>query len=230
MPLFRFSLFGQLVLVACETDEPAALLDAVYGAFACPDEPAAPGDALAYTIGGSSAGGFLLQREGEAPVHAANDGMLLFHLEQDLTVELQKRRSDLYFLHAAALERDGRAVLLVAESGAGKSTTAWGLLHHGFRYASDELAPVDLSTGTVHGFPHALCLKAEPPAAYPLPVGVLRTSRTLHVPVHLLPSPLAPTPLPVHAIVFLRYHPRATGPSCVRSDPPRPRPVSTSRP
>ena len=139
--------------------------------------------------------------------------MLLLHFEQDLTVELQKRRSDLYFLHAAALERDGRALLLVAESGGGKSTTAWGLLHHGFRYASDELAPIDLATGRVHGFPHALCLKADPPAPYPLPAGTLRTSRSRHVPVGLLPAPLADGPLPLDAIVFLRYRPDLDGPA-----------------
>lgn len=213
MPLLRFSLFGQSVLVACETGEDAALLEAVYGAFACPDGSAAPGDMLAYTIGRGSAGSFLLRREGEDPVHAANDGMLLFHFEKDLVVELQKRRRDLYFLHAAALERDGRALLLVAESGAGKSTTAWGLLHHGFRYASDELAPIDLATGLVHGFPHALCLKADPPAPYPLPAGVLRTPRSRHVPTGLLPAPLAPCPLPLDALVFLRYQPDLEAPA-----------------
>jgi hypothetical protein len=195
------------VTVACETGETGALLAAVYGAFASPEEPSSPAPGLAYKLGPGAAGGFTLRREAEEPLHAANDGLLLFHFEKDLVVELQKRRPDLYFLHAAALERDGRAVLLVAESGAGKSTTTWGLLHHGFRYASDELAPIDLTSGLVLGFPHALCLKADPPASFPLPPGTLRTSRSRHVSVGLLPAALAPTPLPLDAVVFLRYRP-----------------------
>ena len=50
-------------------------------------------------------------------------------------------------------------MLLAGASGNGKSTTAWALLHRGFQYLSDELAPLDLSAMTVHAFPHALCLK-----------------------------------------------------------------------
>ena len=207
MPLLRFLLFGQHVAVACETGESAAVLGTVYGAFAFSEERTPGPPALAYTVGRGPTGEFLIRRGAEDLPPAESTGMLLFRFEQDLVVELQKRRSDLYFLHAAALERDGRALLLVAESGGGKSTTTWGLLHHGFRYASDELAPIDLATGRVHGFPHALCLKADPPAPYPLPDGVLRTSRSRHVPVGLLPSALAPTPLPPDAIVFLRYRP-----------------------
>lgn len=193
--------------VACEAGEPAAVLGTVFGAFASSEEGTTGPAVLAYTVGRGPAGEFLIRRGAEELPRAEGTGMLLCRFEQDLTVELQKQRSDLYFLHAAALEHDGNALLLVAESGGGKSTTTWGLLHHGFRYASDELAPVDLSTGQVHSFPHALCLKADPPAPYPLPDGVLRTSRSRHVPVGLLPSALAPSPLPVDAIVFLRYRP-----------------------
>jgi len=213
VPLLRFALFGQHVTVACDTGEPAEALQTLYGAFAAPEGGGAEATELAYSVRRSSAGDFLIRRRAVDLPRADGIGMLLFHFEQDLTVELQKRRSDLYFLHAAALEREGRAVLLVAESGGGKSTTTWALLHHGFRYASDELAPIDLSSGRLHGFPHALCLKAEPPTPYPLPGGVLRTSRSLHVPVDLLPSALAPSPLPLDAVVFLRYQPELDRPA-----------------
>ena len=213
MPVLQLVLFGQHVTVVCDTGEPAEALSTVYGAFASSEECSGGVPALAYSVGRSAAGDFLIRRGAEDLARADSTGMFLFHFEQDLTVELQKRRSDLYFLHAAALERDGRAVLLVAESGAGKSTTTWGLLHHGFRYASDELAPIDLSNGRIHGFPHALCLKADPPAPYPLPGGVLRTSRSRHVPVELLPCGLAPSLLPLDAIVFLRYRPERDQPA-----------------
>jgi hypothetical protein len=100
----------------------------------------------------------------------------------------------------------------VADSGGGKSTTTWGLLHHGFRFVSDEFAPVDLGDGRVEPFPRALCLKRPPPAGYPLPAGCVRTSRTWHVPVDLLPDPPATERLPVGAVFFVRYEPARAKP------------------
>jgi ABC-type cobalamin/Fe3+-siderophores transport system ATPase subunit len=71
-------------------------------------------------------------------------------------------------------------VMLVGESGSGKSTTTWALLHHGCRYFSDELGPVDLQTGTVYPYPHALCLKDVPLKPYPLPRNTLYTARAVY--------------------------------------------------
>src|SRR5919106_6899684 len=132
---------------------------------------------------------FRITREGRKPLPAAEESELLYVVEKDLTIELQKLRRDLYFLHAAALAFGQHAFLLVAPSGGGKSTTTWALLHHGFSYLSDELSPVDLNTMQIHAYPHAICLKREPPCAYPLPSNTLRTSRTLHVPVGELTVP-----------------------------------------
>jgi hypothetical protein len=162
-------------------------------------------------------GGTCVSRNGRDLGTAGEPGELLYLLEQDLVVELQKLRPDLYFVHAAALERDGRVTLVVAESGGGKSTTAWALLHHGFRYASDELAPIDLTSSEVHCFPHALCLKADPPGgAYPLPEGTLLTRRARHVPAECLPAPLAPCPARLDTVVFLDRH-AAGGPPSLRT-------------
>jgi hypothetical protein len=147
------------------------------------------------------------------PLLAAEAGELLFVFEKDLTVALQMRRPDLYFVHAAVLEWAGYAVMLVAASGVGKSTTTWALLHHGFRYCSDELGPVDLQTFEVSPYPHALCLKAEPPAAYPLPAQTLYTPSTLHIPTGALPSAPCLAPRPLAAIFFPQYHPAAAGPT-----------------
>ena len=136
----------------------------------------------------------------------------MFLLEKDLTVELQKRRPDLYFLHSAALERKGKACLLAADSGSGKSTTTWGLLHHGFAYLSDELSPVDLDSMRVFPYPHALCLKQVPPPDYPLPAETIDLGRTLHVPVRSLPSETITEPLPLGAVFLVKYCPRLAAP------------------
>jgi hypothetical protein len=138
-------------------------------------------------------------------------GDLLFGLEKSLTVELQKRCPDLYFLHAAALEWKGKAYLLAAESGGGKSTTTWALLHHGFRYLSDELSPIDPRSLKVFPYPHALCLKRRP-SDYPLPAGTVDLGRTLHVPVDLLPSEAITEPVPLAGLFLVSYRPDLDAP------------------
>ncbi len=161
---------------------------------------------LDYRITGAGSS-FSVARGGHSPRRVSSPSDLLYLLEKSLTVELQKRRPDLFFLHAAALERQGKAYLLAAEAGGGKSTLAWGLLHHGFGYLSDELAPIDPETIQVHAYPHALCLKRPPPSPLPLPATAMHLGRTIHVPVPELPGPLAAGPCPVAAIFFLRYTP-----------------------
>jgi hypothetical protein len=163
---------------------------------------------LSYVVGRSddSPTLFLSRIKGET-LTASDEGEFLFLFEKDMTIELQKLRSDLYFVHAAALEFEGKATMLVAASGGAKSVTTWALLHHGFGYLSDELAPVDLRTLDVHPYPHALCLKDEPPASYPLPEETFQTVRTLHVPVEALPGRALGSPTPLAAILFLCYRP-----------------------
>lgn len=154
----------------------------------------------------------VIVRDGVAPMVASDDGEFLFLFEKDMTIELQKIRRDLYFIHSAALEFSGKAFLLVAPSGGGKSTTTWGLLHHGFRYLSDELAPVRLEAMEVYPYPHAICLKQKPPKPYLLPDRTLYTSRSMHVPTEFLPGEVGARPTPLAAIFFLQLGLQSSAP------------------
>ena len=84
------------------------------------------------------------------------DSELLYVLEKSITLEAQRLRPSLYFVHGAAVEFEGCAVLLIGDPGAGKSTLTWALLHHGFSYLSDELAPIDEDTLSVYPYAHAM--------------------------------------------------------------------------
>ncbi len=140
--------------------------------------------------------------------HVAHDeGEFIYLFEKTLTLALQRQRPDLYFLHGAAVVHDGVGCLLIAPSGSGKSTTTWALLHHDFGYQSDELAPIQLQNLTVHPYPHALCLKNEPPREYPLPEETLFNERTIHIPTYSMPGPVINTPVPLAVVLLVSYRP-----------------------
>ena len=205
-----FTTFGCGVRVQGGDLEAQALLAAKYG----PMQGSLKNIGLDYTVSRKKGNGtFLITREGQQPLIASDRGEFLSLFEHDLLIQLQLLRPDLYFLHGAVLELAGRAILLVAASGSGKSLTTWALLHHGFRYMSDELAPVDPQTLRVYPYPRALCLKEKLPGSYPLPEKILSTARTVHIPVEELPRGVSRSPVRVAAIFFLRYDPQASGPA-----------------
>ena len=203
--VLSFLILGQYVKVVCGDASLRSVISANYGPSVATLGERLPD--LEYVVTGNrGADGFSLARRGQPATAVPDMGRLVFHLEKDVTVALQERRPDLLFLHAAALEHHGKAYLLAGESGNGKSQTAWGLLHHGFRYLSDELSPVDPHSLCVFPYPHALCLKRRPPPAYPLPTAdVLDLGATIHVPLQALPAAAAPGPCELGAVLFVRY-------------------------
>ena len=62
-------------------------------------------------------------------------------------------------VHAAALERGGRVLLMPGAPGAGKSTLCAGLMDRGWRLFSDELALIRPETGDVLPLPRPVSLK-----------------------------------------------------------------------
>ena len=62
-------------------------------------------------------------------------------------------------IHAAVIEKGGRAALLPAPPGSGKSTLCAGLVQSGWRLLSDELALVDMDSGLVRGMARPVNLK-----------------------------------------------------------------------
>lgn len=86
-------------------------------------------------------------------------GLLAAEMGMNLQMALGQRRYLL--LHASAVERDGKALLMTGISGAGKSTLAALLMARGWRLMGDEFALVDPATGLVHGFPRLISLKNE---------------------------------------------------------------------
>ncbi|MDB5667667.1 MAG: HprK-related kinase [Alphaproteobacteria bacterium] len=97
-----------------------------------------------------------------APLPLAH-GLVAAEMGMNLQMALGERRYLL--LHAASVEKDGRALILTGESGAGKSTLAAWLGEHGWRFMGDEFALLDPETGLLFPFPRAVSLKNESIAA-----------------------------------------------------------------
>ena len=68
-------------------------------------------------------------------------------------------KSSTFTLHSAVLERDGRAVILPAPPGSGKSTLCAALMLDGWRLLSDEMALLDPRTGLLTASPRPISLK-----------------------------------------------------------------------
>ncbi|MBK8162847.1 MAG: hypothetical protein IPK65_06815 [Gammaproteobacteria bacterium] len=202
MNTLRFHILGVEIRVRCADPYSYKLLLKGYSAFVT-DSDIEPD--LEYIIHPLDAPRFELRFNGQPAEAAEDEYELLYFFEKHMTMEVQKRRQDLLFMHAAALEFGGRVLILVAPSGSGKSTTTWALINNGFHYLSDELAPIHTETLRVHPYPHALCLKAVPPDPFGLPAETLQTSYTLHVPVESFPGELCREPAPLEAIFFLGY-------------------------
>lgn len=100
--------------------------------------------------------GTQLLAKGQGAFHAA--GYVLWHVNQRAVTEDRSRHM---VLHAAGVERDGVLVLLLGDSGVGKTTTTAGLLREGFRYLTDEAVAVDRKSLETIAFPKALALNDD---------------------------------------------------------------------
>ena len=93
----------------------------------------------------------------DAAPMALGHGLLAAEMGMNLQMALGQKQYLL--LHAASVEKAGRALILTGESGAGKSTLAALLGERGWRLMGDEFALLGLDDGLLRPFPRAVSLK-----------------------------------------------------------------------
>lgn len=214
----RFRVCGLTVVLHCNDPDICELLRSVFGGLAAAGELASD-PILRYELARDPASRvFSVTRAGSSPLTAESVDELLFLLDKDLTVELQRLRADLFFVHAGVVEHEDGAWAVSAPSGTGKSTTVWALVCDGLRYLSDELAPLEFGADhiQVHPYARALNLKSEPGAPFGLPTTALRFPEAFYVPTHAMRTPPPSNPQLLQGFFFLRRQQHRASPRAKR--------------
>jgi HprK-related kinase A len=153
------------VRIRSDVPQLPAVLQRVYGAFT----PEAPGGVYDVTATLRRKRG--LRRYLHPQVEILIDGSVDFEpfpadtalplLEWSMNYALAQRACWCLLLHAGVVERNGRAIVLPAMPGAGKSTLTAALAARGFRLLSDEFGVVGLDDSLLSPLLRPLALKNE---------------------------------------------------------------------
>jgi len=110
-----------------------------------------------------------LRRWLQPQAHFFSDGSLPFRplpvdqafpmLEWGLNWCVSSHCHQYLIFHAAVVEKSGRALILPAPPGSGKSTLCAGLVNRGWRLLSDELTLIEIASGRVVPLPRPVSLK-----------------------------------------------------------------------
>lgn len=107
----------------------------------------------------SDGGRFAVTAAGESLTTSASArraiSVLLWHVNRGAVASAV---ADHVVLHAAAVARAGRALVLPAEMEAGKTTLAAGLVDRGWAYLTDEAVALTLDGGRVRAYPKPLSI------------------------------------------------------------------------
>ena len=98
---------------------------------------------------------------------------VLSHAVWDIHHVVPEKTRDFVLLHAAVAAFGGRALIVPALSGVGKSSLALALAHTGASYLSDEIGAIDPVTSRVWPFPRRITLDKAALEAFPSIVGRL---------------------------------------------------------
>lgn len=126
-------------------------------------------------------------------------------VRDEIHLQFMRARPDLLWIHAGVVERDGEAMLLAGPTGQGKSTLSTRLLEMGWKFMSDDLAPLRMSSDEVLPFP-------QKPARRIHPGREIESTRVWEIEREVVPVSECKTrsaPALVSKVVFVKYVPES---------------------
>jgi hypothetical protein len=118
--------------------------------------------AVVFRLGpGTESGSIAVYRDDAVLYQDPSTGGASAFLLEKLQDHLVQHCTNGILLHAAAVARGGRSLLLAGGTGSGKTTLATWLVRRGIDYLTDELVWVDANSTRLHGFARPLHLKTE---------------------------------------------------------------------
>jgi HprK-related kinase A len=103
----------------------------------------------------------IFELDGIHPFLPLAAGQALLMLEGGMNWTIAAHTPFFLVLHAGVVERNGRAIILPAPPGSGKSTLCAALIQRGWRLLSDELALLSFEAGTLSALARPISLKNE---------------------------------------------------------------------
>jgi hypothetical protein len=124
-----------------------------------------------------------------------------------------------YLFHAGVVARNGRAVVLAADSAHGKTTLVLDLVRRGFAFLSDDVAALSRADGRVYPFPRSLRVRKATLALVGMPelarVGRVWLDKLL-LDFDALGIGQVSAPVPLGAIIVVEARQRLVRPTCDR--------------
>lgn len=145
--------------------------------------------------------GYRILNAEEAPRRFERLESMVPQFREEVRLKFIRSRSDLLWLHAGAVERDGRAMLLSGPSAQGKSTLTTLLCERGWRLMSDDFAPIQSGSDFVLPFPQSPTRRIYPGRQVePSEMGSLEREA-----VRVAPERLRREAAPIGRIVFVAF-------------------------
>lgn len=99
---------------------------------------------------------------GESFVVEGDQSGMFDQLRHEVMMTFIRARRDLMWIHSGAVRRGSGAILVAGPSGAGKSTLVIHLVELGWRYLSDDAAPLSVETAEVLPYPQTPRRRVNP--------------------------------------------------------------------